>query len=290
MRRGFTLVELLVVIAIIAVLISLLLPAVQSARESSRITLCKNQLRQMGLGAFQYQERFKAYPTRTHYYRGDQPAPVPEAGTWLTHLWPYLEAQSLHDQFTHAWESKNRAERKAMEATPFFMYYCPSRRRPEPLPVQTSYWGSSEGSRTDYAVCGGGTVKPHDFKVAYPGVWDGKDNVGAGDIIDGTTNTYLYAEKSVSSQHYTTGKGSGDQTSIYYCDRGDCVRWAKNSPQQDPTGQNDCYSCHDFGSSHPGGWNVALCDGSVRSMRYGIEFRVHTALSSREQGETVELP
>ena len=88
-RRGFTLVELLVVIAIIGVLVALLLPAVQSAREAARRGQCTNNLRQIGLAVHNYEDTWKAMPPGS--YHG-------VFGTWLLHILPFMEQTSLHQQ------------------------------------------------------------------------------------------------------------------------------------------------------------------------------------------------
>src|SRR5437773_9621134 len=100
-KRGFTLVELLVVIAIIGVLVALLLPAVQVARESARRAQCSNNLRQVGLAMTQYADTYK------------QSFPVGEYsccwGTWLVALLPYIEQKSLYDQYKYFGAVQNQA-------------------------------------------------------------------------------------------------------------------------------------------------------------------------------------
>jgi len=92
-KRGFTLVELLVVIAIIGVLVALLLPAVQSARESSRRARCSNNLRQMGIAIHNYEDTWKAMPPGAYHA---------VFGTWLLHILPYMEQGNLHQRFVNS--------------------------------------------------------------------------------------------------------------------------------------------------------------------------------------------
>ena len=89
-RRGFTLVELLVVIAIIGVLVALLLPAVQSAREAARRASCTNNLRQIGVGIHNYESTWKTMPPGSYHA---------VFGTWILHLLPFVEQQALHQQY-----------------------------------------------------------------------------------------------------------------------------------------------------------------------------------------------
>ena len=128
-RRAFTLVELLVVIAIIGVLVALLLPAVQSAREAARRTTCKNQLRQMALAVLNCESAFKIFPTGgiepwpqiEDYSTGGKPyGPGKQGLSWAFQILPYLENNAVY----------NVATTKQIANTPVAMYFCPSRRPP----------------------------------------------------------------------------------------------------------------------------------------------------------------
>lgn len=126
---GFTLVELLVVIAIIGVLVALLLPAVQAARESARRTQCMNQMRQMMIAAHNHESARKFFPTGgiqqwpliENYSAGGRPFAAPKQGlSWAFQLLPYLEQNAIH----------NITTQQELAETPVAMYFCPSRRPP----------------------------------------------------------------------------------------------------------------------------------------------------------------
>lgn len=137
-RRGFTLVELLVVIAIIGVLVALLLPAVQAAREAARRTSCINQMRQMGLALQNHESTRKTFPTGgidpwpliEDYTTGGKPLSSPKQGlSWAFQILPYLEQGALH----------NLSTTDQISQTPVGLYYCPSRRGPTQNPLNNRW-------------------------------------------------------------------------------------------------------------------------------------------------------
>ena len=139
---GFTLVELLVVIAIIGILVALLLPAIQSAREAARRSQCLNNLKQLGLGCLQHHDTFGTLPSSgwSWHWTGDPDMGFgrEQPGSWLYHILPFIEERDLHalgadgnpDQVTPA----QRAGASQRDSTPVTTLYCPTRRAPRAYP------------------------------------------------------------------------------------------------------------------------------------------------------------
>src|SRR5687768_14240334 len=98
-RKGFTLVELLVVIAIIGVLVALLLPAVQSAREAARRTQCTNQIKQLGLAVHNFHDVYQIFPASQDQRRN--PAGATVGSSWVTRVLPFIEQQALHEKYNY---------------------------------------------------------------------------------------------------------------------------------------------------------------------------------------------
>jgi len=290
--RAFTLVELLVVIAIIGVLIALLLPAVQAARESARQTQCRNHLKQVGLAAILYQDSQRRYANHI-----DRPI---FTGTWLVAIMPYFEQGALYDRWAKAVAGKAPRgstavqELEAVVATPLRVLICPTRRTVRAYPVRGQ---RALAAHSDYVLNGGAAKTVGSFHTELAGIYEsgaeggtpwartGNGIVRAADVSDGLSQTYLIGEKAIAVEDYLTGNGDGDDGDIFHCQSGNCVRWAKQMPAQDNTRAQACWSCHSFGSAHSASWNAVFCDGSVRSLSYAMNFSTHQAQASRAGGD-----
>jgi len=304
-RGGFTLVELLVVIAIIGILVGLLLPAVQSAREAARIVQCKNRLKQIALACHNYESTFKelpgysgeALPELVDQMNHRRPADV-GGGTWITQAMLFLEQAPLakaitplggavHVQPTDRVQSAVRASVATL--------HCPSRRDAKPYPLVQPYdarYGQS-GARTDYAMNGGPAIEevpPNapaaDFpwiRITDDGVWIMGKRTKFQRIFDGLTHTYLVGEKSMDLGKLETGDGFGDLSPLAgfhqtHSASHSYVRYAARSPQIDS--YDNCLECHDFGSTHAAGWNAAFADGRVATIGYSLDLSIHRAQAS----------
>jgi hypothetical protein len=264
---------------------------------------CVNNLKQVGLAAIQHENVRRYYANRTDSMNL-------RLGTWITAVMPYMEENALHDEWAQALglgKGPPSAARPitSIMATPVATLYCPSRRPVAAYPTSEPILGMSLdpagvqqqlGAHTDYAINGGSSVSPDVFEVKWPGIWERVDGPEAApkrvryrDVKDGLSKTYLIAEKAMSSNHYTSGRDPGDNSSIFDCARGNCVRFAKRVPVHDPADRENCWSCHSFGSAHPTSFNAVHCDGSVHSLTYEISFSTHAALASRAGSDRVEL-
>jgi len=325
-RRGFTLVELLVVIAIIGILIALLLPAVQAAREAARRTQCLNHLKQLSLSYQTHHDVLGRYPTGGWGWRWvgdtDKGNDWRQPGGWVFNVLPYIEQEGLYNlQRGLTGQAKLSASARTV-ATPLGVFHCPSRRAPRAYP--TTFTQPLMAARvdrvakSDYAVNGGASGQdPARFGLNWPqGSHGGPDTYEQGlgaesswrrlnadangivtyasmatidDVKDGTTNTYLLAEKNMNSDHYLTGQLPDDNESMYLGANEDTIRWTSlnHFPRQDRPG--DSSGRGTFGSIHPGGFHAVMCDSSVRTVSYGIDRETHRRLGHRADGEVVRL-
>jgi type II secretory pathway pseudopilin PulG len=301
----------LVVIAIIGILVALLLPAVQAARESARLTQCRNNLKQLALSFHNFDSAKRYFPghggerapnaiifalERTERAKG-----MRQTGNWLLQSLHYMEDSLLANVLTPAAQSTgHRAElATAAVASPIPTLYCPTRRAPLAYPLGSQFrerFGPI-GARTDYAISGGnaktGSRGSWGLWPIHDGVWALGRRIAPKNIVDGLSSTYLIGEKSMDALHYTTGEDVGDRAPVagltdYSGAANSYVRFAGRPPSRDVP--KNCLSCHDFGSSHAACWNMSMADGSVQSLSYDMDIRLHHALASIDGQEVAAVP
>ena len=319
-KRAFTLIELLVVIAIIGILIALLLPAVQAAREAARLAQCGNHLKQIGLAATVHMETHGYFPSSGWGYMWtgdpDMGFGARQPGGWLYNLLPYLEMNRVWELGAgmDPFSSQKRHQLGIAKGQVCATFHCPSRRPALQYPaVEGSYNADTFEyyAKTDYAANGGiSTLNgggPNDVNClrTYPkcswshtdawmyenfhGISSERSQIGLKDIPDGASNTYLAGEKYLNPNYYYTGNSCVDNNSVYQGNDWDTNRWVGNSdtyrPMQDTPGFEDCTSR--FGSAHVYGVQMVMCDGSVHQITYTIDGQVHEYLGNRRDHRTI---
>jgi prepilin-type processing-associated H-X9-DG protein len=303
----------LVVIAIIAILIGLLLPAVQKVREAAARMSCTNNLKQIGIAFHAYHDAighlptagkdgcdaprhpsitdshctdpattgFTNYRTRGASYPG---LPVPQRRaewSWAYHILPFVEQSALHNNTTDS----------VVRKTPVKIYFCPSRRSPMAFgnEAKLDYAGNS-GSSTGQANITG-VVIPY-----------GKGTVRLTDVTDGTSNTAMVGEKRLKLDKFNLEIGDNES----YADLGwdaEIIRASQEDTgtdtnteknrgpnpdiRQSAPGNNE--ASHQFGSSHSSGCNFVLCDGSVRHVRFRMDNTQYRRFTTKSDGLVMNL-
>lgn len=313
--RGFTLVELLVVIAIIGVLVALLLPAVQAAREAARRMQCQNHLKQLGLAAHNFHDTFGTLPSSIR--PGGLTTSPRIAG--LTFLLPFLEQKNLFDNYdqTVNW---SHADNLPLTSSQISFFSCPSSPEPKRLdgdPQPT--WKGNLVAISDYGPTIAVDVRLKNANlvdIEGPGILAKNSEPRMADVTDGLSNTILYAESAGRPYIYQKNQRVQQPLNTNHVNGGGWCRPASDfsidgssfdgKTFPGPCAVN-CTNGEDFGTTfphafygsegssetyafHPGGANVALGDGSVRLIAQTINIRDYARLITRSAGETVNLP
>ena len=188
--RAFTLVELLVVIAIIGILIALLLPAVQAAREAARRSQCSNNMKQFGLALHNYHDTFKVFPPSAINSPDDLGGEAIAA--WVLIL-PFMEQTAIHDMWDFNYGQNDSHNHEANRQT-VAAYFCPSKPRSK-LRGDDSASNYSSSAYGDYATCAGTGHSNNTNSFYWKGLFGSNSRTAFRDITDGTSNTFAMGEK-----------------------------------------------------------------------------------------------
>jgi len=291
-RRGFTLVELLVVIAIIGILIALLLPAVQAAREAARRSQCVNNLKQLGLAFQNYHDTWGQFPL---------PGMIANQLGWTASVLAFIEQKPIYDQMDWRAGSYTMPDKIRHAAIMIPTYICPSaiQRQSE---YSAEIWPNPGGDRVYtvhyYGVLGpygtnpttNQTYKCRNTSQAFGGecdqgiLWQYSSRMA--DITDGTSNTVLLGEISWSQmtkyRAWVRGKFQDSRGTLYLLSK--YLRFPINSKNE------SIWNGIAFGSHHPGGCQFVNADGSARFISETIDFGIYLALGSKDGAEALQAP
>ncbi len=293
-RFGFTLVELLVVIAIIGVMVGLLLPAVQAAREAARRMQCSNNMKQLGLAMHNYHDTFNRFPAARSACCW---------GTWNALIMPFIEQTAVGDLYVN-WGGTDATgprygagQNLLVTGVRYPAFSCPSDTENTPIGTMTNH---------NYAVNFGNTSSTQVANLngiifgQAPFSTDRMKKIGFRDIVDGTSNTLLVGE-------VRQGQGRDLRGFTWWGDAAQFTSYLGiNSPLPDriytltycnpvpgmPCDATTAENPTMFASRsrHPGGVNATLADGSVRFYSNSLELFVWQALSTAAAGEVFEQP
>jgi prepilin-type N-terminal cleavage/methylation domain-containing protein/prepilin-type processing-associated H-X9-DG protein len=288
-RCGFSLIELLVVIAIVAILVGLLVPAIQKVRAAADRAKCLNNLKQLGLALHSYLDTNGGFPAAVTFDVVDNPAASSIFVSWIPYILPYIEQEGLYRKYNFKVRFDDPANDTGVNQTRIALLGCPS------APA------AHDGAITDYgATCGlNQNFMPNPFMDPIPpvdptfmGVLGRNFSRKIGDITDGTSNTLMVAEDAGRTESWQMGTLMGPAP-------GGHPTWADpqtrlliagfNPVTNSPPGPCavNCTNNGEAYSFHPGGANVLFADGSARMIGANLDLNIMVALLTRSGGEII---
>jgi prepilin-type N-terminal cleavage/methylation domain-containing protein len=309
---AFTLIELLVVIAIIAILIGLLLPAVQKVREAAARLQCSNNLKQLGLALHNHHDVYRGFPPAVQDLPPYAGGPTTPKLSWVPYLLPFFEQGNLQNRYRmdRDWQDKTNdgvpphtGAATGPNQKQITLLLCPS--APE------GRVGGNRRGITDYAPPNQ-VSRQNPFYTAHPMPRSDPTNVGIlgynvkrriASVADGLSNTMLLAEDAGRNQWWVMGKNVGSKPPNFV-HGGESGAWANpgshiitygfnpdnlntTKPAQPGPCAVNCTNTGEMYAFHTGVANVLLGDGSVRSLRSGTEVNIVIPLITRASGEVV---
>jgi prepilin-type processing-associated H-X9-DG protein len=297
--RAFSLVEVLAVLTVIALLIGLLLPAVQQAREAARRARCVSHLRQAGLALHQFEQATGRFPP------GAVVGPFPPAGVETTarhgiwpFLLPYLEQQALFNRYNWSVDFNGTANHTSV-GTQLGVLQCPSagpNRVVSADHAQGAFTGGGEGACTDYGPVASVSPLLAQLGLVDPGHTGGilTPNIMCrlADIPDGTSSTLLVAEDAGRPELWRAGRLFPDEFALggpWASSANPVIIWGAGDDGKTLLGSCalTCSNNQQPYSFHPGGANFLLADGSVHFLKTGLDLRTLVRLATRAGGEVI---